>query len=301
MNAHANVPDTGRSARIPEAAPGPEPPSAALFRHVRNGDADGIRSAVAAGAGPDTPGLFGTTPLLAAVAGASLPAIRALVAAGADPDAPGRNASGRGAGRFGPLHLAAARDDIDAVRLLLELGADAGRRAWLRSRLICGIRCDQVRAFLCDAAPHPFLCRNAAWPAAIASSADSRRGRDLQAAGAPFGPSIREIGRQRLKADSGAEGRHSPENGQDRELETGRSVDLVLDRAHQDARDRREGDACGASGPGGGQQKEGSGRTGPGSARPAGGRAGRPRHWLPPSNPPPSLTRAQPLPPMNRK
>ncbi len=38
-----------------------------------------------------------------------------------------------------------------------------------------------------------------------------------------------------------------------------------------------------------------------GSARPAGGRTARPRHWLPPTFSPPSLTRAQPLPPMNRK
>jgi ankyrin repeat protein len=48
--------------------------------------------------------------------------MRRLLEAGADPDSPQR-------GGLVPLHAAAMQDDVDTVRVLLDHGADPGRRA----------------------------------------------------------------------------------------------------------------------------------------------------------------------------
>ena len=52
--------------------------------------------------------------------------IALLGRAGADPDLPRLRL-----GEFTPLHEAAWRNNIDSVRALLELGADAAKRTWL--------------------------------------------------------------------------------------------------------------------------------------------------------------------------
>jgi len=67
-------------------------------------------------AGPNTPGLFGTTPLHIAATWGDCEAIRMLVEAGADLDAQGEYG-------FTPLMEAVSQGNGDAVRLLVELGA----------------------------------------------------------------------------------------------------------------------------------------------------------------------------------
>ena len=97
-----------------------------LFRLIRAGETAGIREAVDGGADPEALERFGGTPMLSAVANRRLDVIRLLAEAGASPDTPRL-----GMNEFTPLHLAAQRDNLDAVVLLLELGADATKRTWL--------------------------------------------------------------------------------------------------------------------------------------------------------------------------
>lgn len=99
---------------------------AGLFRLIRTGETARIREAVDGGVDPDARDRYGATPMLAAVESRRLDVIRLLAESGADPDAPRL-----GMDEFTPLHLAAQRDNPDAVLLLLELGADATRRTWL--------------------------------------------------------------------------------------------------------------------------------------------------------------------------
>lgn len=97
-----------------------------LFQLIRCGKTAWIRDAVKAGADPNARERFGATPMLAAVENRRLDVIRLLAEAGADPSAPRK-----GMDEFTPLHLAAQRDNLAAVLLLLELGANATRRTWL--------------------------------------------------------------------------------------------------------------------------------------------------------------------------
>ena len=106
----------------------PALPAGAVSLHglVRNGDFDRLRAALDAGADPDARDRWGLTPLLLAVRHRRTEAIPILGRAGADPDLPRS-----GMGEFTPLHEAAHRDSLDAVRALLEIGADASQRTWL--------------------------------------------------------------------------------------------------------------------------------------------------------------------------
>ena len=106
----------------------PALPAGAVSLHglVRNGDFDRLRAALDAGADPDARDRWGLTPLLLAVRHVRTEAIGILGRAGADPDLPRS-----GMGEFSPLHEAAHRDCLDAVRALLEIGADASQQTWL--------------------------------------------------------------------------------------------------------------------------------------------------------------------------
>lgn len=97
-----------------------------LFRLIRRGETAVIREALDAGADPNARERMGMTPVLTAVLHRRPDVVRLLVEAGADP-----NAERQGMETFTPLHLAAQRDSLDLVSLLLELGADATRRTWL--------------------------------------------------------------------------------------------------------------------------------------------------------------------------
>lgn len=99
---------------------------AELFRLIRAGETARIREALEGGADPEAREWFGATPMISAVENRRLDVIRLLVEAGAGPDTPRL-----GMDEFTPLHVAAQRDSLDAVLLLLELGADAARRTWL--------------------------------------------------------------------------------------------------------------------------------------------------------------------------
>ncbi len=108
--------------------PPARPADAASTLHglVRNGDFDRLRAALDAGADPDARDRWGLTPLLLAVQHCRPEAIAILGMAGADPDLPRS-----GMGDFTPLHEAAHRNSLEAVRALLDIGADAARRTWL--------------------------------------------------------------------------------------------------------------------------------------------------------------------------
>ena len=97
-----------------------------LFHLIRAGETARIRETVDAGADPEARERFGATPMLSAVERRRLDVIRLLAEAGADPDTPRL-----GMDEFTPLHLAAQHDNLDAVLLLLELGANASKRTWL--------------------------------------------------------------------------------------------------------------------------------------------------------------------------
>lgn len=93
---------------------------------VRNGDFARLRDALDAGADPNLRDRWGLTPLLVAVQHGCAEAIPILGKGGADPDLPRS-----GMGDFTPLHEAAHRNSLKAVRALLDIGADATRRTWL--------------------------------------------------------------------------------------------------------------------------------------------------------------------------
>ena len=81
--------------------------------------ATAVNALIAAGADPNARTVHGSTPLYEA---RSAGVLSALIAAGADPK--GRTAIGTT-----PLHLAALRGDVDAVKILLNAGADVDTRA----------------------------------------------------------------------------------------------------------------------------------------------------------------------------
>ena len=101
-------------------------PANGVHQLARDGRVDRIRLALEAGADPDARDAWGMTPLMVAVQHRRVDVIDILGRAGADP-----NLERAGMDRFTPLHLAAQRNSIDAVKTLLALGADAARRTWL--------------------------------------------------------------------------------------------------------------------------------------------------------------------------
>lgn len=109
--------------RIP--AP-PASPAIGIHRLSRDGRVAQILLALEAGADPDARDPWGMTPLMAAVQHRRVDVIEMLGRAGADPNKPRH-----GMDRFTPLHMAAWRNDLDAVDALLKMGADAARRTWL--------------------------------------------------------------------------------------------------------------------------------------------------------------------------
>ena len=90
-----------------------------LHRAVRNGDTEAVRMLLEAGAEVNAQDHHDTTPLLGSVifAGSSTETLRVLLEAGAEVNAQDR---------FGrtPLHHAAERENVAAIRMLLEAGAN---------------------------------------------------------------------------------------------------------------------------------------------------------------------------------
>lgn len=98
-----------------------------LLQLVPQGPVNQIRNAIDAGADPNARDRqWGMTALLLAVEWHRLDVIELLGQAGADPNEPRR-----GMDRFTPLHMAAWRNNLDSVYVLLKMGADAAKRTWL--------------------------------------------------------------------------------------------------------------------------------------------------------------------------
>ena len=143
----------------------------ALFSAIRANRTDKVLPLMAAGAHPDRPARFHSTPLCFAVQTARLNMLPLLHAAGADPNLAGpdgmtplalavtkgladfvvplvhlgANVNGRCLGDMRPLHLAAAQGDVDMVSALLRAKADVGtRRRGGESPLHTAAQCGQV-------------------------------------------------------------------------------------------------------------------------------------------------------------
>ncbi len=87
-----------------------------LLEAIRRGDTGSVKTQLRAGAGNDTPGTDGRTPLMYAVMTAGVPVMRELIAAGA-------NVNAATADGVTALHIAAY--DLEKTRLLLNHGANA--------------------------------------------------------------------------------------------------------------------------------------------------------------------------------
>src|SRR5688572_5444759 len=98
---------------------GDPPGMSPLTRAAAANDAGLVKKLLADGAGVNEPDSGGMTPLIAATRRGALDAMRALFAAGADPNlAPMRGP------RWAPIDQAIHTQQLDALRLLLEHGAD---------------------------------------------------------------------------------------------------------------------------------------------------------------------------------
>jgi ankyrin repeat protein len=94
----------------------------ALAAFLGGGDAVGVLLRHGADPEGDPGNELGVRPVHAAAAARDAEAMRRLLEAGADPDSPQR-------GGIAPLHAAAQADDADTARALLDHGADPGRQA----------------------------------------------------------------------------------------------------------------------------------------------------------------------------
>jgi len=149
------------------------PPSASeaaaytgLFRAAHQGDAEGIRSALARGEKPAARDAHGRTPLHVAAHAGKIEAMRLLVAGGADPNALEND-------RYDIVTIAAVADDLPTLRESLVLGGSAKNvtSRWDGTALIAAAHlghADVVRMLIKAGAPLDHL-NNLGWTAVIES------------------------------------------------------------------------------------------------------------------------------------